>query len=50
MHLRPAEKTGEFLTVNVKAKTEPVPAENSAEDLIEAWQIQVLARPGPESP
>jgi hypothetical protein len=35
LRLRPPEKTGEFLAVDVKAETEPIPAEKATENLIE---------------
>lgn len=41
MYARPPDKTGELLTVNVKAQTEPVPAKKGAEYLIGTGEVQV---------
>jgi hypothetical protein len=42
LHLRPAEKTGDFLAVDVKAGTDPIPAEKGAENFVEVCQSQVI--------
>jgi hypothetical protein len=42
MHPRPSEKTGELLTVNVKAETEAIPAEKGAKDFIETCEVQII--------
>jgi hypothetical protein len=39
MHPRPAEKTGELLTVNVETETEALPAQKGTEDLVETGEI-----------
>lgn len=42
MHLRPPEKTDELLTVNVETETEALPADKSAEDLVETCEVQII--------
>ena len=36
------EKTAELSAVDAKTKTEPIPVEKAAEDLVEAREIQVI--------
>jgi hypothetical protein len=42
LYLRPSEKTGEFLGVNVEAETESIPAKDGAEDLVEFCESQII--------
>ena len=42
VRLRPSEKAGVFLAVNVKAETETIPAEKATKDLVETCQVQVI--------
>jgi hypothetical protein len=40
--LRPSEEAAEFLAMDVKAETEAIPAKESAQDLIETCEIQII--------
>src|SRR6516225_4602889 len=40
--LRPSEKAGVFLAVNVEAETEAIPAEKATKDLVETCEVQVI--------
>lgn len=40
--LSPSQKTAELLAMNMKAETDPIPAEYRAKDIVEAKKIQVI--------
>src|ERR1019366_9490506 len=42
LHLRPAEKTGEFLAVDANAEADSIPAEKGAKNFVEVCQSQVI--------